>query len=59
MFERLLTTPVEETDRAKYLLQVSEREKSNETIIDKLQTQLDAAIDVKHSCLLFYILWFH
>nr|CAB3256666.1 IQ domain-containing protein D-like [Phallusia mammillata] len=47
MFERLLTTPVEETDRSKYLLQVSEREKSNETIIDKLQTQLDAAIDDK------------
>jgi len=46
MFERLLTTPIEETDRSKYLLQVSERGKNNAAVIDKLQAQLDAAIEV-------------
>ena len=46
MFERLLTTPAEETDRTHYLKQVSEREKNNAVQIGKLQTQLDAAIEV-------------
>ncbi|CAK8677923.1 unnamed protein product [Clavelina lepadiformis] len=47
MLERLLTTPTEEKDRGRYLRQVTEREKNNATIIDKLQSQLDAAIDDK------------
>ena len=47
MFERLLTTPSEETDRARYLQQVQEREKNNAVVIDKLQGQLDAAIEVR------------
>ena len=46
MFERLLTTPSEETDRSRYLQQVTEREKNNAVLIDKLQTQLDAANEV-------------
>lgn len=47
MLERLLTTPAEESDRKVYLEQVATREKNNSEVIDRLQTQLDAAIDDK------------
>jgi len=47
MLEHLLTTPTEEKDRKIYLEKVSECEKKNSAIIDKLQAQLDAAIEDK------------
>ena len=48
MLEHLLTTPTEEKDRKIYLEKVSECEKKNSAIIDKLQAQLDAAIEVSY-----------
>ena len=54
MFERLLTTPSEEADRTKYLQQVAEREKNNAVVIDKLQSQLDTAVEV-FKCLIVSI----
>ena len=48
MLEHLLTTPTEEKDRSNYLEKVSECEKKNAAIIEKLQSQLDAAIQVNH-----------
>ncbi|XP_077967615.1 dynein regulatory complex protein 10-like [Styela clava] len=47
MLELLLTTPAEESDRSSYLDQVSKREKQNSTVINKLQAQLDSAIEDK------------
>lgn len=47
MLEHLLTTPTEEKDRKTYLEKVSECEKKNAAIIEKLQSQLDAAIEDK------------
>uniref|UniRef100_F6YJY4 Dynein regulatory complex protein 10 n=1 Tax=Ciona intestinalis TaxID=7719 RepID=F6YJY4_CIOIN len=47
LLEKLLTTPAEEIDRTRYLHQVTEREKNNATVIDKLQAQLDTAVDDK------------
>lgn len=47
MLEHLLTTPTEEKDRSNYLEKVSECEKKNAAIIEKLQAQLDAAIEDK------------
>uniref|UniRef100_H2YX44 Dynein regulatory complex protein 10 n=1 Tax=Ciona savignyi TaxID=51511 RepID=H2YX44_CIOSA len=47
LLEKLLTSPAEEIDRTRYLHQVTEREKNNTTVIDKLQAQLDTAIDDK------------
>lgn len=47
MLELLLTTPAEETDRKLYLRQVELREKKNSSVIERMQTQLDVAIEDK------------
>ena len=44
---KLLTTPVEEDERALYLREISERERYNSGIIAKLETELQAAVDDK------------
>lgn len=44
---KLLTTPVEEDERAQYLKEISERERYNAGIIAKLETELQAAVDDK------------
>ncbi len=41
----LLTTPVEEDERDQYLKEIAQREKFNASAIDKLQVELQAAID--------------
>ena len=44
---KLLTTPLEEQERALYLKEISERERYNSGIIVKLETELQAAVDDK------------
>ena len=43
----LLTTPVEEAERNQYLQEISERERYNAGIIEKLEAELQAAVDDK------------
>jgi len=43
----LLTTPVEELERKEYLKEISERERYNAGIIDKLEGELNAAVEDK------------
>jgi len=43
----LLTTPVEEQERKQYLMEISQRERYNAGIIEKLEVELNAAIDDK------------
>lgn len=43
----LLTTPVEESERTQYLQEISERERYNASIIDKLEKELKVANDDK------------
>lgn len=43
----LLTTPLEEADRAQYLKDITERERHNAKIIEKLEKQLATATDDK------------
>ncbi|EDO44929.1 predicted protein, partial [Nematostella vectensis] len=45
LFERLLTTPSELKDRDKYLMAVAERQKRSSQMADKLQDELQNAID--------------
>ena len=54
---KLLTTPVEEDERALYLREISERERYNAGIIAKLDTELHAALDDKEQEVI-YILCF-
>lgn len=44
---KLLTTPVEDDDRAQYLREISERERHNAGIIGKLDSEVRAATDDK------------
>ena len=44
---KLLTTPVEETERMEYLKEISERERYNAGIIYKLDQELSVAVDDK------------
>ena len=43
----LLTTPIEETERNLYLKEISQRERHNAAIINRLEIELKAAIDDK------------
>ena len=49
VLHKLLTTPVELTERNSYLQLVSKRERHNAGIINKLETELDAALDDKEN----------
>ena len=51
---KLLTTPVEQDERAQYLKEISERERYNAGIIAKLETELNAALDDKEQ----EVIWF-
>ena len=42
---RLLTTPVEENERSYYLKEISERERHNTAIINKLDAELRVAME--------------
>ena len=46
MFERLLTTPWEESERSRFMKIISERDKKNDGVIAKLQAQLNEEIEV-------------
>ena len=52
---KLLTTPEEENERMDYLKEISKRERNNAVIIDKLESELKAAIEDKDEevCWLF------
>lgn len=45
----LLTTPGEEQERGLYLKEISQRERHNAAIIQKLETELQAALDDKEN----------
>ena len=45
----LLTTPTEESERNLYLREISQRERHNAAIIQKLETELQAGMDDKEN----------
>lgn len=49
MLSRLLTTPIECKERARYLTKVEENERSNNVLIEKLEKQLEDAIKDKEA----------
>lgn len=49
LMNMLLTTPVEEMERAQYLKEISQRERHNAGIIAKLEAELQTAIDDKNN----------
>ncbi|CAH1802029.1 unnamed protein product [Owenia fusiformis] len=49
ILEKLLTTPVEELEKQKYLEQITDRERQNATVIHKLEAELAAAEEDKES----------
>jgi hypothetical protein len=54
MMERLLTTPLEAEEKIGYLVHVTQRERHNATIIEKLETELNAANEDKDEEVEYY-----
>lgn len=52
---KLLTTPVEEGEKMEYLYEISQRERNNAVIIEKMEAELNSAINDKDDevCILF------
>ena len=53
IMNKLLTTPVEESERNNYLKQISERERFNAGVIEKLETELAGAVEDKEEEVVF------
>jgi len=49
LMTRLLTTPLENVDWSRYLREVSEKDKYNSAVVDKLSSELAAAQHQKDS----------